>query len=481
VNAQLKSDRDVDFEAIRLDSVVDAIADAPGLKIVLVDACRNNPFLVEMERTSATRSIGRGLARVDPSGVLVGYSARGGTLALDGRGRNSPYAQAILRHIEEPGLEIGKLFRKVRDTVFEMTDGAQEPFTYGSLPGEDIYLVAAPPLQPDAGERAISTTEAGIIEDFAAAEAKPSLAAWSALVEKYAAYPDNSLVRLAAQRRDALQAAEDARELAASRKPWLDVAFDWKGQPEELTREDRMLIQRSLGYMGFDVGAVDGEFGPKTLRAISAARFRSGLPAGAKVDAAFLKAIPDPRAMDALRSPTARYYSVEELPEGIDPRLRNAIESLGRVKIKFDYFEGRIYLAVHQLFGRWDEASVAARKAGGHLVTLSSAAENRFVYDLFSSDPVFTKTGENGSLEGPLIGLFQATGSSEPGGGWTWETGEPLDYTNWSPGNPDNYAGRQSHARFFRPAEMRGTSMPAIYWDDTHENLWYLGYIMEIE
>jgi hypothetical protein len=59
VNAELKRDRDVDFEAIRLDSIVDAISDSKGLKIVLVDACRNNPFLVEMERTSATRSIGR--------------------------------------------------------------------------------------------------------------------------------------------------------------------------------------------------------------------------------------------------------------------------------------------------------------------------------------------------------------------------------------------------------------------------------------
>ena len=138
-NAELQSDRDVEFEAVRLDAVIRSISNMQGLKIVLVDACRNNPFLSNMAQTSATRSLGRGLGRIDPGGVLVGYAARGGTLALDGDGRNSPYAQALLQHIEEPGLELGKLFRKVRDTVYSLTDGFQEPFTYGSLPGEDIF------------------------------------------------------------------------------------------------------------------------------------------------------------------------------------------------------------------------------------------------------------------------------------------------------------------------------------------------------
>lgn len=141
VNAALKSDRDVEFEAIRLDAIVNAIAGSSALNIVIVDACRNNPFLAQMKKTSSTRSIGRGLAAVEPGGVVVGYAARGGTLAQDGDGRNSPYAQAFLEHVEQPGLELGKLFRKVRDRVFALTDGYQEPFVYGSLPGEDIFLV----------------------------------------------------------------------------------------------------------------------------------------------------------------------------------------------------------------------------------------------------------------------------------------------------------------------------------------------------
>ena len=90
VNTELRSDRDLDYEAIRLDRVLNTIAGVDGLKLILVDACRNNPFLQSMERTSVTRSIGRSLGRIDPGGVLVGYAARGGTLALDGEGRNSP-------------------------------------------------------------------------------------------------------------------------------------------------------------------------------------------------------------------------------------------------------------------------------------------------------------------------------------------------------------------------------------------------------
>ncbi|WP_299985730.1 caspase family protein [uncultured Ruegeria sp.] len=163
VDAALQSDRNIDLEAIRLDTLIGSVSGSDGLKIILIDACRNNPFVPDMKRTSATRSIGRGLARIDPSGVLVGYAARSGTLALDGSGRNSPYAQALLRHIEEPGLELGKMFRKVRDTVFDLTDGYQEPFTYGSLPGHDIFLV--PPLRvvapaPEATDPSTDATRA---------------------------------------------------------------------------------------------------------------------------------------------------------------------------------------------------------------------------------------------------------------------------------------------------------------------------------
>ena len=71
---------------------------------------------------------------------LVAYAARDGTTALDGESTNSPYAEALIKHIAEPNLEINLLFRRVRDEVFTKTGKQQEPYTYGSLPAQAFYF-----------------------------------------------------------------------------------------------------------------------------------------------------------------------------------------------------------------------------------------------------------------------------------------------------------------------------------------------------
>ena len=149
VDAELLSDADVDFEAVPLDLLSRAVERASGLRLIILDACRDNPFVAAMQRAGATRSIGRGLARVEPSGeTLVAYAAKEGTVAADGEGRNSPYTSALLAHLEEPGLEVGLMFRKVRDAVVASTGGRQEPFVYGSLSSRGAYLAAAPEPAP---------------------------------------------------------------------------------------------------------------------------------------------------------------------------------------------------------------------------------------------------------------------------------------------------------------------------------------------
>ena len=70
----------------------------------------------------------------------MAYAAKEGTVAADGEGRNSPYTEALLRFLEEPGLDLGLMFRKVRDAVLASTGRAQEPFVYGSLSGEGVFL-----------------------------------------------------------------------------------------------------------------------------------------------------------------------------------------------------------------------------------------------------------------------------------------------------------------------------------------------------
>jgi len=142
VDARLQSDRKVSFETVPLDNVLEATAGARKFRLVILDACRNNPFLTTMVRVASSRSIGRGLSRIEPQGgVLVAYAAKAGEVALDGDTGNSPFVTALIDELEQPGLEVSLLFRRVRDSVLDLTNGTQEPYTYGSLPGrEEFYF-----------------------------------------------------------------------------------------------------------------------------------------------------------------------------------------------------------------------------------------------------------------------------------------------------------------------------------------------------
>jgi tetratricopeptide (TPR) repeat protein len=158
VDAKISRVSHLTDETVSLARVMEKLREAKKLRLVILDACRDNPFAPRMQQTAgATRSIGRGLAAIEPnavagapSGVLVAYSARDGQVADDGTGAHSPFAQALLEHLEEPGLELNLLFRKVRDKVMAATrhrdrndpklQGPQEPYTYGSLPGEALYF-----------------------------------------------------------------------------------------------------------------------------------------------------------------------------------------------------------------------------------------------------------------------------------------------------------------------------------------------------
>jgi uncharacterized caspase-like protein len=143
-DARLETDRDVSFETVPLSHVMSAVEGARKLRLVLLDACRDNPFANQMRRTVASRSIGRGLAAVEPqTGSLVVYAAKDGETALDGNGSNSPFVMALVKELAVPGVEIRKLFDLVRDDVLEATNNQQQPFTYGSVPGrQDFYFVA---------------------------------------------------------------------------------------------------------------------------------------------------------------------------------------------------------------------------------------------------------------------------------------------------------------------------------------------------
>ena len=146
VDAELKSDIDAEQEAISLRSIILSVSGASKLGMVILDACRDNPFAVRMERSVRGRAVERGLARIEPTGsVLVAYAAKDGTTASDGTGRHSPFTTALLSHIETPDLEVNFLFRNVRDDVLTATHREQEPYVYGALSKEAVYLKAITP------------------------------------------------------------------------------------------------------------------------------------------------------------------------------------------------------------------------------------------------------------------------------------------------------------------------------------------------
>jgi len=146
VDALLERDRDVVDETIPLDRVVQSIEPARQLRLIILDACRENPFAQNMKRSIATRGITRGLARVDPMtpNTLIAFAAKAGSTADDGNGKHSPFTTSILNHLTAPGLDLRKAFGIIRDEVMAATNNKQEPYVFGSLGGADVALVPAP-------------------------------------------------------------------------------------------------------------------------------------------------------------------------------------------------------------------------------------------------------------------------------------------------------------------------------------------------
>jgi Caspase domain len=189
IDAKLERDIDVEDEAVSLDRVLTMIAPARRLRLVILDACRDNPFLKTMKRTRADRAIGRGLARVEPTtpDTLIAFAAKAGSTAIDGEGANSPFTSALLAHLAAPGLDVRLALGLVRDEVLAKTRRKQEPFVYGSLGGEAIALVE-PPAPPKQGGSAAALGEGSSAEvrsDYALAEKIGTLEAWESFLAQY--------------------------------------------------------------------------------------------------------------------------------------------------------------------------------------------------------------------------------------------------------------------------------------------------------
>jgi tetratricopeptide (TPR) repeat protein len=142
VDAKLAVDTDAEKEAVALEQVIASVGGARKLRLLMLDACRDNPFATTMKHTIELKLVDKGFSDIEPSaGFMVVYAAKHGETALDGEGADSPFATAVAHDIKEPRVEVRKLFDIVRDDVWAATKHAQQPFTYGSPPGrEDFYF-----------------------------------------------------------------------------------------------------------------------------------------------------------------------------------------------------------------------------------------------------------------------------------------------------------------------------------------------------
>jgi len=235
VDAKLTSVLDVDDEAVSLDRILMAAGRAKKLSLIILDACRENPFHPAADRSRVTRSISVGLAGVDQSvaDTLIAFAARAGSVSYDGAGPNSPFTTALLKYITQPGLDIRLALGKVRDDVMRATDHRQEPYVYGSLGGDNVSLVPAIAEAPSAAAApppaAAPDTEAS---DYRTAERTGSLDGWRSFL---AVHPEGSYARLARAEIDKLLANE---KVEASRTAVTPLS------PDELCRQDEERLVR---------------------------------------------------------------------------------------------------------------------------------------------------------------------------------------------------------------------------------------------
>ena len=213
-DATLETDSDVLDETLPLDRALFAVEAAKQLRLVILDACRDNPFAKTMKRTIAARAIGRGLAKVEPTSpnTMIAFAAKAGSTASDGDAKNSPFATALVERLPMPGLDLRKAFGFVRDDVLKTTGYKQEPYVYGSLGGDDVPLVAAKPAV--AGPQA--NPQDAVRRDYELALQLGTRDGWSAFLNSfpsgfYSELAKGQLKKIAAEETRAA-AAEKARQ-----------------------------------------------------------------------------------------------------------------------------------------------------------------------------------------------------------------------------------------------------------------------------
>jgi uncharacterized caspase-like protein len=206
VDARLSDEADL-YRFTKVDDVLGYLQQVKALKVLVLDSCRDNPLAESLKRSiGVTRgaTIQRGLARIEPpTGAIISYSTQAGRIATDGKGHNSPYTAAFVKHIEEPG-EIGDIFRDISADVYHATGETQLPEVSMSIIGK-FYFKEPVPAAPN-----LASSPPPVPADPCAAAAEhwksaESIGTPAAFQDHLARFPGCAFAALAKARIDALK------------------------------------------------------------------------------------------------------------------------------------------------------------------------------------------------------------------------------------------------------------------------------------
>lgn len=315
-DAALETDSDVLDETVALDRALFAVEPAKQLRLVILDACRDNPFAKSMKRTVAARAIGRGLAKVEPTSpnTMIAFAAKAGSTASDGDSKNSPFAAALVERLPTPGLDLRKAFGFVRDDVLKNTSYKQEPYVYGSLGGDDVPLVAAKPTAT--GPQA--SPQDAVRRDYELALQLGTRDGWTAFLSRYA---DGFYADLAKGQLNKI-AAEEARAAA------VEKARQAEEEKVRLAADRAKKVEQDKAAATAKA-AEDARLAAEKAKQVEEAKAAAAEQRRKEIEAAVAKALADKQATDqklaALPSPVPSPEPApapQELVKSVQSELR---------------------------------------------------------------------------------------------------------------------------------------------------------------
>lgn len=324
IDISLKSEADLDFKAVNVQLILRQMQRDERVNIVILDACRDNPFVSQLAGRS--RAVSRGLTAIETqsaSGILIAFATDPRAVALDGeRDGNSPFTSALLRHIETPDVSITTVMDRVRADVWEATNKKQKPWTNSSIIGEfkmnpTLKLAAVDPAAQVATSAAAGAAIAAAgaaavaavppvqgldrsqidVRMWESAERGNSAADYKAYLEsfptgQFAIFAKNRLARLEEPPAPASTPATPARVAAAADESLRGENGSQQTESAlKLSAKDRRELQARLRVSGFQKGAPSSEFGPAQRMAITAWQKSREIPATGFFTAAQVQAL----------------------------------------------------------------------------------------------------------------------------------------------------------------------------------------------